>query len=131
MALTACPGSLENPGRFLDGGEVDGGGSDAGFSCTPANVENLIFIPSCGGAGCHGPTNPSNGLDLQSAGVAARLGGVSMCMSKPMSSFMLEKLHPSPACGSQMPLGRSLPDEQIACIATYLSSLDGGVDGGP
>jgi hypothetical protein len=129
MTLTACPGSLENPERFLDGG-LDGG-SDAGFTCTPANVESLIFIPSCGGAGCHGPTNPSNGLDLQSPGVASRLKGVSQCMSKSEASFMLEKLHPSPACGSQMPLGRTLPDEQIACVASYLASLDGGVDGGP
>ncbi len=131
MALTACPGALENPERFLDGGLTDGGSGDAGFTCTNANVENLIFIPSCGGAGCHGATNPSNGLDLVSAGVASRLKGVSQCMSKPESSFMLEKLHPSPACGSQMPLGRTLPAEQIACVASYLASLDGGVDGGP
>jgi hypothetical protein len=127
LTLMGCPGALEHPERFLDGG-TDGGG----FTCTPAAIEAQLSA-TCGGAGCHGSSSPANGLDLVSTGVATRLGGVSGCQSKTTKTFMIEKLAPSPACGSQMPLGRApWSDDEVACLTTYLNGLGagGGAAGG-
>jgi hypothetical protein len=120
LSLTACPGALEDPDRFLD----------ASVTCSTAWVETTLFTGTCGGAGCHEATNAGGGLDLVSAGVSARLAGASTCTGHPLSSFMLEKLEPSPPCsGSQMPLGKpALTSAQKTCLSSYLAALsDGGV----
>jgi hypothetical protein len=103
-ALTACPGSLDDPGRFL----IDGGAQPAADVTTGADVSHpldvierhdvsveaalvvdagcskgaaaavpsSIFIPTCTASGCHNPTDLAGNLDLESANVASRLVGV-------------------------------------------------------
>ena len=96
-----------------------------------SDVETTIFIPTCGGVGCHESPGAAGNLDLVAPGVAARIKGVtSTCMAKPLTSYILAKLKPSPGCGATMPLGSSdpLPADQVKCIEKYLAKLaDGGV----
>ena len=45
-----------------------------------------------------------------------------------MAAFMLEKLKPSPGCGTAMPLGSDpLSDNEYSCVQKYLAALDGGI----
>ena len=116
ILLAACdPGHLENPELFK--------------ACM-LNVEKDIFIAKCGMSGCHSATAPQNGLDLVTAGVATRIKtGTSMCMSKPLISFVDEKVfNAAPSCGgSQMPLGDPLSPTERKCMKDYLAGLtDGG-----
>ena len=95
-----------------------------------SDVETTIFVPSCGGVGCHENPGAAGNLDLVSAGVAGRIkAATSTCMARPMTSYLLEKLKPSPGCGALMPLGSNdpLPAVQVKCVEQYLARLaDGG-----
>ena len=78
--LAGCPGDLERPERFY---------KDAGTDCS--DVQKAIFIPTCGGAGCHENPGAANNLDLFSPGVDSRLSTqISTCQGKPLRTFMLE-----------------------------------------
>lgn len=133
--FSACPGSLENPERFYDAGPGTDGGVDAGP--VVCEVEALpdgggIFKASCGGPGCHESPGPASGLDLVSAGVKDRLRmgkGTAACAMLPLAELTLEKVKPSPSCGSQMPLGQNpLSAREIKCLEDYLAPLkDGGM----
>ena len=115
--LCGCPGNLDRPERFF---------MDAGVC---PDVEQTIFIPTCGGSGCHENPGAANNLDLVSPGVAGRLAtGLSTCQGKPLRTFMLTKLSGPPGCGAQMPLGADpLSADQLMCITEYLAALDGGM----
>ena len=118
LLLSACPGNLDRPERFY---------KDAG-DCT--DVQNKIFIPTCGGSGCHENPGAAGNLDLSSAGVAGRINSqLSTCMGKPMKSYLFEKLGPNPACGAKMPLGSdALSANELKCVRDYLARIaDGGV----
>jgi len=126
LGATGCPGKLQDKERFLlDSGAV---GDDAGGGC--GDVVARIFVPRCGGGGCHGPTAPQQGLDLVSAGVAARVVGMPAlsCAATladpddPASSFLYTKLSASPPCGSQMPLAQlPLSAADAACILAWIA----------
>src|SRR5687768_13689847 len=78
--FVACPGSLEDPDRFMRQGMP---------ICTLGiDVETDLFATSCSGASCHGDgTNPgSGGVDLVKAGVAERLldKPAAGCMQRPL-----------------------------------------------
>jgi len=157
--LGGCPGSLEHKERFLlaagsagqangagsasgmGGGDSDAAapadaGSDAGPDAGPdlgpcGDVVTRIFVPSCGGTGCHGATAPQQDLDLVSPGVAARVVGVlglgcSATLadpSDPQASLIYQKLSPTPPCGSPMPLARpALSDEDAACVLAWIAA---------
>lgn len=118
---TACPGRLEDPERFE---------SAAAEPCT-LDVERTLLPASCGSGGCHGTSNPAAGLDLVSPGVAQRLLDVkSSCRDKPLvnasGSYLLEKLHPRPGCGTQMPLGTPLTASELGCVEQYVRGLQEG-----
>jgi hypothetical protein len=119
--LAGCPGALDKPERFSM--NMDSG--------TCSDVETTIFIPTCGGVGCHENPGAAGNLDLVTPGVAARIkAATSTCMAKPMTSYLLEKLKPSPGCGSRMPIGASdpFPADQYLCLEQYLAKLaDGGI----
>lgn len=128
LALTGCPGTLHDKERFLtDAAVSDDAGDDPG-PC--GDVVTRIFVPSCGGTGCHGATAPQQGLDLVSPGVAARVIGVSgtgctgtlAAPSDPTSSLLYTKLAAKPSCGFQMPLSRPpLSDADAACILAWIA----------
>ncbi len=123
LVFSACPGALENPERFLP--------ADAGGPCTVDDVEPVIFANTCAGAGCHqtidGGLAASNNLDLVSPGIRARvLAQVSSCNSKPMATYLVEKVKLSAATcvGSRMPLGKpNLSANQIACIEAWVAGV--------
>jgi hypothetical protein len=151
LLLVGCPGTLDDKQRFLvDAGAgkagvadgATGGGDDAAPSDAGTNhdagdtgpcgdVVARIFVPSCGGTGCHGPTGAQQDLDLVSPGVAARVVGVSGigCTAiladpaDPDGSLIYQKLSPTPPCGSPMPLARpALSDEDVACVRAWIAA---------
>jgi len=154
LLLVACPGTLENKERFLvdagsagkvgtagtgggdsapsDAGSDAGADPDAGPNLGPCgDVVERIFVPSCGGTGCHGATGAQQDLDLVSPGVAERVVGVSGlgCSAtladpaNPEASLIYQKLSPTPPCGSPMPLARpALSDEDVACVRAWIAA---------
>jgi hypothetical protein len=137
-ALAGCPGTLADKERFLvDAGDLDGGDKDAANGAC-GDVVTRIFIPSCGGTGCHSALAPQQGLDLESPGVASRIVGVIAkgCPVKladpanPNGSLMYQKLSSSPPCGAQMPLARPpLSDADAACIFDWIVAQGGALSG--
>ena len=59
-----CPGELENPERFIDGG----------IPQTCPDITRELFPQRCAGSICHEGTNPAGGLDLIAPDVEARDG---------------------------------------------------------
>ncbi len=126
LVLLGCPGALEDPERFLP--------VDAGGPCTINDVEPVIFVNSCAGAGCHqafdGGSAASNNLDLVAPGIKARVAAqTSSCSNIPMAQYLLEKVKPTATCaGSRMPLGKPvLSANQISCVEAWVNAvLDGG-----
>ena len=115
----ACPGSLDDPGRFLDGAS----------GCP--DVPSAIFAVRCTASGCHTAKDRAQNLDLQSPDVAARLVGVPATggaglLVDPMSpeqSVLYAKLSPSPPYGARMPSGKEpLDDATIACILRWIAA---------
>jgi hypothetical protein len=146
LLLTGCPGTLAHPEHFLlavagaSSGDAAApvAGSDAGTEAGPGpdsgpcgDVVTRIFIPSCGGTGCHGAVGAQQDLDLVSPGVADRVVGVqgTGCISTladptdPEGSLIYQKLLPTPPCGSPMPLARpALSDEDMACVLAWIAA---------
>jgi hypothetical protein len=112
-----CAGELSDPDRFLEP------------TCTLGiDVEQELFIPTCGASGCHAAATPAASLDMTSDGVASRLvGRASACGSllidpdDPANSEILKRLSDSPECGSRMPLvGAPLSPEQVSCVRAWV-----------
>jgi hypothetical protein len=115
----ACPGSLDDPGRFLDGAS----------GCP--DVPTAIFAVRCTDSGCHTARDKAQNLDLQSPDVAARLlgvpatGGAGLLVDpmSPEQSVLYAKLSPSPPYGARMPSGKEpLDDADIACILRWIAA---------
>lgn len=121
-----CPGTLDDPSRFLP----DGGGQ--GGACP--DVPSAIFVPKCALSGCHTSTDKIQGLDLQSPGVVVRLvgvcargGGLLVDPANASSSVVYSKLTLAPPFGSRMPLGRApLDAPTIACVLAWAAEQEGG-----
>jgi hypothetical protein len=120
LACAACPGRLHDKDRFL---------GEAGASC--GDVVANVFVPKCGSSNCHGSSAPQQGLDLVSAGVAARVVGMTAkaCAAtladpeNPEASLLYTKLAPNPPCGGQMPLAQSpLSDAETACVLKWIAA---------
>jgi hypothetical protein len=150
VALAGCPGKLSNKEAFVAwAADHEGAGAAppseagapaemptagmAGSTATDpcADVVERIFIPSCGGTGCHSATGSQQGLDLVSEGVASRVVGVSgtTCLqtladpADPEGSLLYQKLLPMPGCGAQMPLARPpLGSADIACVKSWIAA---------
>jgi len=130
LAVAGCPGTLTDKERFLlDGGPDSTLPLDAGGSC--GDVVSRIFQPQCGNSGCHGAMAPQQNLDLVSAGVAARVVGVSgtECSgvlanpASPETSLLYTKLSAHPPCGAQMPLAATpLSSADIACVLQWIAN---------
>jgi len=149
--MVGCPGTLEDPARFidLDGGNTGpsssgagSGGSSGSSSNNCPDVPTAVFETNCTTAGCHTSATKVQGLDLQSPGVAQRLVGVMATEgqgllidpSSPSSSVVYTKLTAMPPFGARMPLGSMLDDATVACVLAWItqtvSSSAGGSDGG-
>lgn len=144
--LIGCPGQLENKAEFDAYAEAHGdagaaagmnvAGTSPGTAGTASNgacgdVITRIFVPSCGGTGCHGAVAPQQDLDLVSPGVAARVVGVpaKACLqtladpANPEQSLLYQKLAIKPPCGAQMPLARpTLSSADVACVLGWIAA---------
>ena len=121
ILFLGCPGELENPERFLDGGIPQ--------SCP--DIPNELFVKRCAGSICHEGANPAAGLDLISPNVESRLVDVQARDCKgllvdpvlPEASLMYEKLLPLPACGSPMPIGKAaLSSFELECVREWIAT---------
>ena len=73
VALSGCPGTLDNPEDFREGGSSGGGGS-----CPPGTNVETDILGKATGSGCatkicHDAQDPAGNLDLASPGLASRL----------------------------------------------------------
>jgi hypothetical protein len=155
-AIAACAGQLENPERFADyevpgdddasagtprpdsgGGSSTTGGATTGGQPMPeacGDVPVDILRKSCGFAGCHGGPTPSEGLDLETDGVAARLKGkptkavgfTLIDVAAPENSAIYTKLASAPPFGTSMPLGTPLDDKAKACVLEWVKGIASG-----
>jgi hypothetical protein len=143
--LAGCPGELPNkaefeayaaaheagaPGMLNEAGTSSASAGSAGTGAC-GDVVTRVFVPTCGGTGCHSAVAPQQGLDLVSPGVASRVVGVSatQCLQlladpqNPEQSLMYQKLLPKPACGAQMPLARpALSSSDLACVLGWIAA---------
>lgn len=138
VACAGCPGSLEDPGRFMANGTA---------ACP--DVPQDVFLKICGAPGCHSTADKMLGLDLQSPDVASRLTGVSAMggpgllidPSNPAMSVIYTKLTLTPPFGVRMPFARTpLDDGTIACVLQWITAATspdaslpeaGGTDASP
>ena len=151
LLLSACPGSIDDPARFLADADaavalVDGPAApddrptvdaptpaDAASPCVDY-VERTLFPQTCATVYCHAATEPAAGLDLASPELARRVVGVRGSMScrsvplvdpaHPEASLMVVKLRAAPGCGSRMPLGgTALTASQVECVRVWAAGL--------
>ena len=142
--LSACPGSIDDPSRFLayadaavaleDRPSVDAPAPPDAVSPCIDYVERALFPQTCATVYCHTATDPSAGLDLASPNLARRVVGVRASIScrsvslidpaHPEASLMVVKLRASPGCGSRMPLGgTALTASQVECVRVWAAHL--------
>ncbi|WP_437593194.1 hypothetical protein [Sorangium sp. So ce1000] len=102
------------------------GGGDVG--CAEAQA---LVMQKCAFGGCHDSGSKQAGVDLSTgwetrvAGQASTCGGTSTVLvpGDPDASLIYRKIMPNPPCGSQMPLGPALSDEEITCLHDYIAAL--------
>lgn len=125
LMATGCPGRLENPERFVDGGP---------FECP--DVVKELFPQRCGGSICHEGAMPAAGLDLVKPGVVDRLVNKQAAYCKgiladpmdPEGSLLYLKMSPGPPCGSPMPLGgEPLTEAELGCVRDWIGEQMGAV----
>jgi len=141
--LAACAGEID---PSLIPGSLGQGGSGGGT--TPCDAPKMVFAASCAIAGCHA-TNSSGGagLDLGSAGVAARLLGQgpstnaaagALCSdagkpylaagSNPATGLLMDKIDAAKVmCGSSMALLGQLTATQLTCLSAWATGVTTGV----
>jgi hypothetical protein len=122
LLLAACPGSLDDPSRFV------GGGGDSGAVDTPCDAPATVFKGKCATSGCHSTADMSGTLDLESPNVGARLREkpssrttLLIDPADPDKSVVYTKVLLPPPFGSRMPLGEDpLTDTEIACVRAWV-----------
>jgi len=129
IALGGCAGSLDHPERFANLSFPDAGAppsSDGG--CDPP-ID--LFPLSCSTSACHSAQSQQANLDLESAGLPARLvgkqahGGPGLLIDaqEPAQSVMLLKVSDTPPFQFQMPLGAPpLSAAEIACLSAWVQA---------
>ncbi len=127
--LLGCPGTLADKELYEAALDAGPNGTDGDAGC--GDVVARIFVPHCGGSGCHGANAPQQDLDLVSAGVASRVVGIeakacSVTLADPADpegSLIYLKLSPTPPCGAPMPLARPpLSRADAACVLAWIAA---------
>jgi len=121
ILFLGCPGELENPERFLDGGIPQ--------SCP--DIPSEIFAKRCAGSICHEGANAAAGLDLVAPNLESRLvdvkaqacPGLLVDPMLPEASLIYQKLLPLPDCGSPMPIGKpALSSFEVECVREWIAT---------
>jgi hypothetical protein len=138
-ASIGCAGTLDDPARFLDAPDDDGGrlaaDGDVPEIATPSSDSGCpdigpVLLSDCTGAGCHNSMDKAQGLDLQSPNLAARLIGVPATEGPGLlidpttasSSILYAKVTATPPFGARMPLGaKPLDSATIGCVLTWIA----------
>lgn len=143
--LSGCVSGLEDNTPFLQARGVDTGvdgvdSPDAGVVTGPVCpdvVSEILSNPQgCAALGCHAAEANQAGLDLESPDLVGRLtnmpasptcsGLLLIDPAFPEMSLLTTKLVAPAPCGSPMPLGALLPDEDVACLQSWLQAEIGG-----
>jgi hypothetical protein len=151
LVVTAgCPGTLEDPERFIEAGggvvtpqgtgdaAASGEGGQTLDAATCPDIPTAVFQAKCTSSGCHNSQDKSQGLDLQSSGVSMRLVGVAATEGPgllvdpgtPSHSVLYTKLTTMPPFGARMPLGSSLDEATIACVLSWVEEVANGARAG-
>ncbi len=144
LCFAGCAGKLNNKEAFLEAGPLDGGANGDGTSndCALTNIQTELVDQRCSTAGCHyaeaygtavggglalvdeeidGKTLAQRVVDVESPACSGKKFVDSTNLSE---SYILEKLHPSPACGSVMPqVPPVLTEDEIICMEAWAQSL--------
>jgi hypothetical protein len=136
-ALAGCPGTLADPGAFPDVAPTDAGKLDA--SCN--GVVTALFASTCAVATCHSSSVPADGVDLQSPNIYHRLlgqlaadgGGFILAPDGSVDGSVLYEVltgSPDPPGGARMPLGTSIDQVTLQCVAEWIADRGKISDGG-
>jgi len=139
LALAACDAEapVDDDAPSGDTEAADSGGEDSGPAITAPTFAELqadVFIPSCGGAGCHDASaEAAAGLDLESDGAWEQLMN-GACVNEiaiaeglrmvepgdPSNSFLYVKVTDPMGMGDPMPPWAPLSDEDIEGIEAWI-----------
>jgi hypothetical protein len=149
LMATGCPGEVD-PDRLPellaaagaggDAGAPDAGGADLGPidmavvpECTEyQDIYAELVAPNCATAGCHDSVTMSQGLDLETPGIAERYVGepgtdgpcILLDADAPEESLFLTTLQPTNPCGVlRMPLVGSFDQTDVDCMARWVDEL--------
>jgi hypothetical protein len=116
LVLVSCGGPADPPGPAVEP--------------RLAEIEALIFRPSCTFSSCHGDVTPRENLSLvaptfsQLVGHEATQapGKMRVVPGRPQDSYLIEKLtSPRPTSGARMPMGQApLPATSIEAIRRWI-----------
>ena len=145
--LTSGSGGASGGGSGMSGagrGGASGGGSGSGGSPSASGCDEAceIIEMRCATAGCHAASGPAGGLDLASPDLVMRLmdtpATTAACSSEtlldpnaPEDSLLYGKLLDPPTCGTRMPLGLPLDDEELDCMRRWMADPSCGESGNP
>jgi cytochrome c5 len=129
LVSTACAGTLAYPEEaFLESSDAGSTGDAMAATCPDIPT---VLSQTCGVSGCHDATTKSQGMDLQSAGVASRLvgaqakGGAGFLIdtTNPSASVVYTKLLQPPPYGARMPLtGAPFDDATTQCVLAWVTA---------
>jgi len=137
--IFACAGELP---ADLKGATGTGGAGTGGTQQTGCDHADQVLSSNC--AACHTTASSAFGnLDLISADVGSRLVGVaskgpaspSGCMGKgdllesgssPATGILIQKIKKMQTCGTEMPPGSTLAQDDIACLQAWANGLVAG-----
>jgi hypothetical protein len=148
--LAGCAGELDP--SLLPGaggsGNSQGRGGGGGSSAAACDAPQMVFAASCAIAGCHAVNTAAGaGLDLASAGVAARLLGQGpstntaagaacasagkpylVAGSNPATGLLMDKMDAAKvACGTVMSALGQLSPAQLTCLSAWATAVTTGV----
>jgi hypothetical protein len=133
-APTGAGGSEPAPPAGAGGGApVAAGGSGGG---DPPGCDGFAILESsCGQSSCHGAGSGQSGF-AESEDVArtfvGQSGSTDACATEgplfdpanPTDSVVIQKLTDDPPCGSKMPFGPALSEEDVSCLEEWIGALE-------
>ena len=137
VAFFGCPGTLDDPSRFLVfcGGPAQPVCTTTTSTIPPStdDVVAAVFQPRCGIPSCHSGPTPQQGLDLERADVERLVGRTSstatcdgeifLVPGEADASLLFDKLLPLPRCGVSMPPGTPLTEDEQAMVSEWIVGL--------
>jgi len=140
MDLDANALDGEFSGAFPSGNGTAGGDFVSTFSYTApvvlgptlAQIQAIIFTPTCATSNCHAGANPDAGLDLTDGNSFANLVNVPSTQNinfdrvepgQPDNSYLIDKLEDTASAGNVMPPSGMLPQADIDFVRQWI--MDG------